>query len=216
MSKQAIFDFDGTITTKDTTVLLLFALLKLRPFRFFGLMWFLFRMIASSDSKAKQGYKNQAVGHLIKGSDDLHLSGALQEFRKKVKCLYRQSILAAIDKANEDGCTVLIVTASPSFAINECVSDFPVSVLGTEFVKEKNIYTGRLKSENCHGREKVNRINEWAASHNIALSVQIAWSDHFSDFDMLNLSANRYWIGGENLRKVIIAHDPGANFVQKD
>ena len=216
MSTQALYDFDGTITTKDTTILLLVALLKLRPWRFSGLIWFLFRMIVASDSVSKQGHKNKAIGYLIKDLSDMRLSGALKDFRNKVKPLYRPSVLSSIDKTIQDGCTVVIVTASPSFAISDCVSDLPVIVLGTEFEKEENIYTGLLKSENCYGKEKVNRINEWATSNKIVLSVQSAWSDHFSDFDMLSLSAKRYWVGGDQLQALVMDHDPEANFVHKE
>ena len=49
----------------------------------------------------------------------------------------------AIHKGIQDGHTVIIVTASPSFAISNCVSDLPLLV-STEFEKE-NIYTGHLK-----------------------------------------------------------------------
>lgn len=213
MSTQALYDFDGTITTKDTTILLLFALLKLRPWRFSGLIWFLFRMIVADDSVSKQGHKNKAIGYLIKDLSDMRLSAALNDFRNKVKFLYRPSVVASIGQAIQDGCTVVIVTASPSFAISDCVSDLPVIVLGTEFEKEENVYTGLLKSKNCYGKEKVNRINEWARSNKIVLSVQSAWSDHFSDFDMLSLSANRYWVGGEQLQALVMDHDPEANFV---
>jgi len=216
LSKQALYDFDGTITTKDTTILLLVALLKLRPWRFSGLIWFLFRMIVTRDSVSKQVHKNKAIGYLIRDLSDMRLSGAMKDFRNKVKFLYRPSVVASIDQAIQDGCTVVIVTASPSFAISDCVSDLPVIVLGTEFEKEENIYTGLLKSENCYGKEKVNRINDWARSNKIVLSVQSAWSDHFSDFDMLSLSAKRYWVGGEQLQTLVMDHDPEANFVHTE
>lgn len=216
MSTQALYDFDGTITSKDTTILLLIALLKLRPWRFSGLIWFLFKMIVAGDSVSKQGHKNKAIGYLIKDLSDMRLSGALKDFRNKVKFLYRPSVMASIDQAIQDGCTVVIVTASPSFAISDCVSDLPVIVLGTEFEKEESIYTGLLKSENCYGKEKVNRINEWATSNKIVLSVQSAWSDHFSDFDMLSLSAKRYWVGGEQLQSLVMDHDPEAYFVHTE
>lgn len=216
MSTQALYDFDGTITTKDTTILLLVALLKLRPWRFSLLIWFLLKMIVARNVVSKQEYKNKAIGYLIKDLSDTDLSCALKDFRNKVKFLYRPSVLASIEQAIEDGSAVLIVTASPSFAISDCVSDLPVIVLGTEFQKEENIYTGLLKSENCYGQEKVNRIKEWAASNKITLSVQSAWSDHLSDFDMLGLSAKRYWVGGEQLQKLIIDRDPQANFVHTE
>ena len=216
MSTQALYDFDGTLTSKDTTILLLVELIKLRPWRFLRLIWFLSRMIVARDILRKQEYKNKAIGYLIKGLSDIHLSWALKNFRTKVEFLYRSSVLSSIDQAIQDDCTVLIVTASPSFAIDVCVSDLPVLVLGTEFEKEENIYTGLLKGENCYGKEKVNRINEWATSNKIELSVQYAWSDHFSDFDMLSLSAKRYWVGGEQLQTLVMDHDPEANFVHRE
>ena len=216
MSTQALYDFDGTITSKDTTIFLLVELLKLRPWRFSGLIWFLLRMIVASGNVSKQEHKNKAIGYLIKDLSDKRLSGALKDFRNKVKFLYRPLVLNSIDQAIQDGCTVLIVTASPSFAISDCVSDLPVIVLGTEFEKKGNIYTGLLKGENCYGQEKVNRINEWAISNKITLSVQSAWSDHFSDFDMLSLSEKRHWVGGEQFRKLIMDRDPEANFVHTE
>lgn len=213
MITQALYDFDGTITTKDTTVLLLFELLRLRPWRLSGLIWFLFKMIVASESITKQEYKNKAIGYLIKGLCDKRLSRALKRFRIKVECLYRYSVLDSVHQALQDGCTVLIVTASPSFAISYCVADLGVVVLGTEFEKIGSLYTGILKNKNCYGLEKVKRINEWATANKITLSVQSAWSDHFSDFAMLSLSEKRYWVGGEHLRKQLTDYDPEANFV---
>lgn len=213
MSKQALFDFDGTITSKDTTVSLLLALLKLRPWRSIGLIWFLLRMLMASDSVSKQRQKNRAIGYLIKDLSEMRLVRALMDFRKKVEFFYRPSVIAAVDQATQEGCTVLVVTASPSFAISNCLRDFPVTVIGTEFETKENIYTGLLKSKNCYGQEKVNRIYEWAISNKISLSVEYAWSDHYSDLDMLNLSAERYWIGGEQLQKQVMVLDPKATFV---
>lgn len=216
MNKQVLYDFDGTITTKDTTILLLVELLKIRPWRFSILTWFLFRMIFANKTEIKQRYKNRAIGYLIKDLSNAHLFGALLNFRNKVKHLYRPSIMASINKAIQNGYTVIIVTASPSFAISNCVSDLPVLVLGTEFEKKENIFTGHLKSKNCYGQEKVNRLNEWAKSNNVLLRVQSAWSDHLSDFDMLSLSANRYWVGGKQFRKLVIQIDPEAKFVDTE
>ena len=173
-------------------------------------------MTFASDSVSKQKYKNKAIGFLIKGLSNIRLSSALEDFKYKVEFLYRPLVMNSIDQAIEDGCIVLIVTASPSFAISDCMSDLPVIVIGTEFEKEDNIYTGLLKSDNCYGQEKVNRINEWATLNKIKLNVQSAWSDHFSDFDMLSLSARRYWVGGEQLQALVMDLDPEARFVQTE
>lgn len=216
MSAQALFDFDGTLTSKDTTGILLVELLKLRPWRIFGVIWFVVRMILSNDSVVKQRYKNRAIGYLIIGLTDQQLSPPLKQFRNKVRALYRPSILNAIDKAVQRGCTVLIVTASPTFAIAPCTSELPVSVLGTEFEQIEGIYSGHLHGENCYGHEKVNRLYKWAKSNNSQLNVASAWSDHFSDLDMLELSKDRNWIGGDELRKLMMDRDPLGNFVSSE
>ncbi len=216
MSSQVLYDFDGTITSKDTTIFLLVALLKLRPWRFFVFMWFLCKIFIASENASKQLYKNKAIGYLIKDMCNKRLSKALKDFRNKVKFYYRPSVMTSINKAIQDGCSVLIVTASPSFAIRYCVSDLPITVLGTEFEKKENIYTGHLKSENCYGQEKVNRLNKWASSNKIKLNVQSAWGDHISDFNMLSLSANRYWVGGKQLQRLVTQRDPEANFIDTE
>jgi len=216
LSRQALYDFDGTVTSKDTTSLLLIELLKLRPWRFTGVLWFLSRLVSSNNSLSKQEYKNKAIGHLIKNLSESQLRGALHSFSNKVKFTYRQSVLKSIDKSIQDNLTVLIVTASPSFAIKMCVSDFKVLVLGTEFEKKNDIYTGNINGMNCYGCEKVNRINKWAKSNNITLNVETAWSDHISDYDMLHLSRDRNWIGGGKLKKTLAALDPEASFLNID
>tara|TARA_B100001057_G_scaffold341810_1_gene342681 strand:+ start:69 stop:722 length:654 start_codon:yes stop_codon:yes gene_type:complete len=216
LSTQALYDFDGTITARDTTIFLLAELIKLRPLRFLIVSWFLFRMYVSNRSPLKQRYKNQAIGCLIKGLDNIQLRPALNNYRKKVKSIYRPLVMKSIGKASKEGCKVLVVTASPSFAVSICLSDCPVQIIGTEFEKRGDIFTGSIKGESCYGEEKVNRINEWAKQKNISLDVQQAWSDDYSDYDMVNLAMNRYWIGERELEKIVIAQDPEANFIYSE
>lgn len=210
---QVLYDFDGTITTKDTTILLLVELVKLRPLRFFRIIWYLIRIKFSRKSLFKQKYKNKAIGYLIKDFNDNKLNTALNIFKKKVKLIYRPPVMESINQAIKNDLKVIIMTASPTFAIRFCLSDLPVLVIGTEFEKKKNIYTGHLEGDNCYGPEKVNRLKKWAKLNNIELNIQSAWSDHFSDFDMLSLSAKRYWVGGEQLQKQVTSIDPDANFI---
>ena len=112
MSIQALYDFDGTITTRDTTILLLAELIKLRPWRCFVAIWFLLKMTLSNKSLLKQGYKNKAIGYLIKGLDDTQLIPALNNYRNKVKTIYRPLVIQSINQAAQEDFTVIVVTAS--------------------------------------------------------------------------------------------------------
>ena len=213
---QALYDFDGTITSRDTTIFLLIEFVKLSPLRTFVLIWFLFRMIFAGTILSKQKYKNKAIGYLIKDFNDVQLNKALKAFKIKVGTIYRPPVLESINKHIQNDITVIVITASPSFAISACLSDLQVLVIGTEFEKIGNKYTGHLKGKNCYGFEKVNRLTKWAKLNNLELKVQSAWSDHISDFDMVRLSAKRYWIGGDQLQEQIINLDPEANFMKID
>ena len=213
MNNVILLDFDGTITSRDTTKILLIQLLMVRPWRIFGAAWFLLRMVFSTDSDIKQRLKNNVVGHLINGLTDGDMSRALGQFSHKVRALYRPSMLKKINEAIENGTSILIVTASPSFAISHCVSDLPVTVIGTEFKKNGDFYCRQMKGKNCYGDEKVNRIEFWRQDKGITCSFTEAWSDHFSDYPMLKMAKQRYWIGGAVLREIVGLRDPSGNFV---
>ena len=213
MNYVILLDFDGTITSKDTTKILLIQLLLLRPWKIFGATWFLLRMVFSTCSDVKQVQKNNAVGHFISGLTSCDMSCALDQFSKKVRTLYRPFMLKKIRDSVESGSAVLIVTASPSFVIEHCTSDLPVTVIGTEFIKKGVFYSSQLDGKNCYGVEKVNRIDFWRRDKAIDCSFSEAWSDHFSDFPMLKMAEQRYWIGGSALEKMVVEKDPSGFFV---
>ena len=213
MNNVILLDFDGTITSRDTTKILLIELLLLRPWQIFGAAWFLFRMVFATGSGSKQRQKNNAVGHLINGLTDGDMNRALGQFSDKVRSLYRPSMLKKIKESIENGTSILIVTASPSFVISHCVSDLPVTVIGTEFKKRGDFYCRQINGKNCYGDEKVNRIEFWRQDKGINCSFTEAWSDHFSDYPMLKMAKQRYWIGGSALREVVGLNDPSGKFV---
>jgi phosphatidylglycerophosphatase C len=213
MRNQVLFDFDGTITSRDTTIILIIELLKNRPFHLPGVMWFLLKMRLLRDVTNKQLNKNKAIGYLINGRTDAQLAPALNKFSKKVHAVCRLQILNKIEQAYTENNIILIVTASPGFAIKHCTRELPVTVLGTDFEKINDIYSGKLESNNCYGYEKVNRLKRWALTAKTELSVSSAWSDHFSDIHMLRLSEKRYWIGAEEFKEKIKESDPSGIFV---
>ena len=213
MREVVLLDFDSTVTLRDTTRFLFIELIKLRPWKIFGAVWFFIRMLLSSDSTGAQRNKNRAIGYLLAGLSDADMSEALFSFTANVSKLLRPILIQKIKEWNKSGVLILIVTASPSFAIDKCVSDLPVFVVGTGFAKVSGRYSGKLESPNCYGEEKVRRVENWVEKRGFLVNYIEAWSDHFSDYPMLNMAAKRYWIGGEKLRKLVMDLDSQANFV---
>lgn len=216
MNRAVLLDFDGTITSKDTTKALLIEFLALRPWQILWAAWPLFMMVISSDSFVRQLYKNKAIGVVISGLTDTAMEKPLARFRKKICPLFRPLMKKKIADCLDNNILIVVVTASPTFAIRYCFSDLPVTVIGTEFCERDGVYSGQLNSKNCYGLEKVNRIEVWSKKNSMEIKFLEAWSDHISDFPMLKMAKERYWIGPELLREAVLRSDPCGNFVYQD
>ena len=156
MKKIYAFDFDGTLTTKDTLLefirfakgTLAFGLGFLRYAHLLVLM----KLGFYPNWKAKQ----KVFAHFFKGMSIDDFDALCQEFAASSKHLLRPKGIEAINKAQSEGSEVLIVSAS----IDNWVQPFfaNVKVLGTQIEVVDGKLTGRFLTKNCYGQEKVNRI----------------------------------------------------------
>lgn len=213
MRNCIILDFDGTITTQDTTKILLLELLKISPWRLFFLLRSLVVMFLSSESSRRQLYKNKMIGSLISGYKIEQLQSALVRFEKKVNPLYRKFLLKKIRISDLNGDLVIVATASPKFAISFCMANLPVIVVGTEFKKIGAFYSGELDGTNCYGESKVNKIENLVRDASFQINIKETWSDDFSDYPMMKMAKQRYWIGDYYLEKQVHEKDPDGHFI---
>ena len=156
MKKIYAFDFDGTLTTKDTLLefirfakgTLAFGLGFLRYTHLLVLM----KLGVYPNWKAKQ----KVFAHFFKGMSIDDFDALCQEFAASSKHLLRPKGIEATNKAQSEGSEVLIVSAS----IDNWVQPFfaNVKVLGTQIEVVDGKLTGRFLTKNCYGQEKVNRI----------------------------------------------------------
>jgi len=209
-----LFDFDGTVTYPDTTKYLILELLKKRPLRFFLLFKSFLVIKTLKDPGRIQLAKNTAIGILIKGLSVKEIESVVNVFHKKIRTLTRPVVMDRIKKFSEEGKDILIVTASPVFAVNNFFKEMKVSVLGTEFSIKDGIYNGNLETASCYGHEKVNRIEGWLLNNNPKIEFVESWSDSLSDKPMMKLSNNRYWVVDEN-KEVFEKEDPLGLYVNE-
>lgn len=165
MSRRiAFFDFDGTITTRDT--LLEFIKYSKGGFRFYlGFLlnspWLIaFKLKIISNQKGKE----RILSHFFR-------NGSLEDFQRqcdrfateRVPGLVRPKALREIAKLQEAGFTIVIVSASPENWIREWSASAGASLIATRLattgVSPKKL-TGRIDGTNCHGKEKVKRIEQ--------------------------------------------------------
>ena len=165
------------------------------------------------NNKRNVMYKNKLIGYLILGFSDEDIENALKKFRNKVNPLFRTILINRINEHHNNNVLVFVVTASPTFAVKACLSDFPVHVIGADYKKELDKYSSQNLDRSCYGKEKVNRIIEWQKNNNEELKFIESWSDSFSDYPMAILAKNRFWIGNHDLKEEMESKDPNGRFI---
>ena len=156
MKKIYAFDFDGTLTTKDTLIeFIRYAkgsmALGLGFLRYAHLL-VLMKLGLYPNYKAKQ----KVFAHFFKDTTLDDFNALCKAFATSSSHLLRPNAIEAIDQAIKEGSEVVIVSAS----IDNWVQPFfpQVKVLGTQIEVIDGKLTGRFLSKNCYGQEKVNRI----------------------------------------------------------
>jgi phosphatidylglycerophosphatase C len=157
----AFFDFDGTITTKDT--MLEFAkYCHSTPNYLLGmgliLPWLIGMKVGLvSKQKAKEKFITYFFGNtsLQKFNNDCNL------FTKEVMPhLIKVDALQTIKKFQSENTEVVIVSASAENWVAPWCIQQNIVFLCTKLEVKENKITGKLLGKNCNGIEKVNRIKQ--------------------------------------------------------
>ena len=157
------FDFDGTLTTSDT----LLEFIKyakgasrfLMVFLMYSPLLVLMKLHLFPNWKAKQ----LIFAHLFAGMRIEKFDALCRGFAEESQHLLRPKGITLVHEALVAGAQVFIVSASidnwvrPFFDIRNLKG---VQVLGTQIEVVDGKVTGRFKTNNCYGEEKVRRICE--------------------------------------------------------
>lgn len=155
--KIVAFDFDGTLTSKDTFVAFIRFTFGgralLMGFLRYTLQLALMMVHLYPNGKAKE----LVFGHFFRGMTIDDFNALCHEFAESNRSqLLRPGGIETLAKAEADGAEVLIISASVDNWVQQF---FPrVKVLGTQVEVEDGRLTGRFLSDNCFGQEKVNRL----------------------------------------------------------
>jgi HAD superfamily hydrolase (TIGR01490 family) len=160
------FDFDGTLTTRDTLIAFIryakgtgaFVLGFLRHAHLLVLM----KLGLYPNWKAKQ----KVFSYFFKGMSLGDFDTLCQRFAADNRQLLRPEGIRTLEQAGEEGADIVIVSASidnwvkPFFTNLDGLADnLPkITVLGTQIEIADRKLTGRFLTKNCYGQEKVNRI----------------------------------------------------------
>lgn len=188
----AFFDFDGTITSKDTLAeILKFA--KGKWIYYSGLLMLspvliAYKLSLLSNHKAKE----IMLGFFFKGMPLNEFTSVCKEFtRIKLPVLLRKEALTEIRKHLQNNTKVVVVSASPVNWVLPWCQQFNIDCIATCLeIKDKKL-TGKIAGRNCSGKEKVKHIlNKYNLSE---YSTIYAYGDTRGDLPMLALSTHKFY-----------------------
>jgi HAD superfamily hydrolase (TIGR01490 family) len=160
------FDFDGTLTTRDTLIAFIRYAKGTRAFVLGFLLHahllVLMKLKLYPNWKAKQ----KVFSYFFKGMSLGDFDALCRHFAADNRQLLRPEGIRTLEQARADGADIVIVSASidnwvkPFFTNLDGLADnLPkITVLGTQIEIADRKLTGRFLTKNCYGQEKVNRI----------------------------------------------------------
>ena len=190
--KLALFDFDGTITTKDSLAdFIQYAIGK--PTYYVGLFK-LSPMLAAYTLKLIPNHtaKEKLITYFFKGWDMNRFKKLAEQYSlKKIDKIIRPKAIEKIKWHQEQGHDVIIVSASMECWLRAWCDNHNIKLISTQLEIRDNKLTGKFATKNCYGIEKANRVRE---QYNIDDYDHIyAYGDSRGDKELLELADESFY-----------------------
>ena len=195
----AAFDFDGTLTHRDTLLpflarglgwpKFLLALLQCSPW----LLGFALRLIPNHVAKQKLLLVT-LKGKTTAQMDDWTDRWVMHDFNGQLQGW----TMARLAWHQQAGHCCVLVSASPDIYLNRVAKQLGFdALLCTEMEVAGEQLTGWMKIPNCHGEQKVVRLKAWMAKRLDAgnMPTLYAYGDTAGDKPMLRLAAHAFYRG---------------------
>ena len=158
MKKLYCFDFDGTITYKDT----MFMYLKFYDPAKFRLqflkhvpLFILLKLKLAETEKVKKSF----IGSILKGQTQEKIEKKSQQFfEQHYPKIVRENALDFIQNMDRDHTQSLLVTASLDIWAKPFADAFQMQLVSTKAEFKNGVFTGNFVGKNCNGKEKLVRI----------------------------------------------------------
>lgn len=183
MKKLYCFDFDGTITYKDTMFMYLkfydstkFRIQFIRHIPLFVLL----KLKLAETEKVKKSF----IGSILKGQTQEKIEKKAQQFFDHTyPKIVRENALDFIQNMDRTHTQSLLVTASLDIWTKPFAEALKMQLVSTRAEFKDGVFTGNFIGKNCNGKEKLVRIKEEIV--NSKYDKIIAFGDTSGDKPML-------------------------------
>ena len=188
----AFFDFDGTITTRDT-------LPEILSFHRGKIHFYMGLLI---NAPILLGYtlglipnysaKQCLFRYFLRNQSGKEFQTLCDQFSRDVlPFLLRPKAIKEIQQLLAEGTRVVIVSSSAAHWISQWTASLGIPLLATRLEIKNERLTGRIAGRNCYGAEKVNRIRE---AYDLSAYDEIyCYGDSHGDKEMLALGIRKFY-----------------------
>jgi phosphatidylglycerophosphatase C len=201
--KVAAFDFDGTLTTRDTLVPFLAKVSGPARFAQVGAQLGLLGARRKVDVRDRDEVKAEMVRRLFSGRSerDLRRRGELYA-RDLLANQVDPDVLRRLDQHRDLGHEVLLVSASLVYYLDPIAEELGLhGVIAVEPAVDGDRLTGALTRPNVRAEQKALRLREWLGQPRTGplRGVELwAYGNSSGDHALLQLADHAYWRGRPN------------------
>lgn len=192
--KVAVFDFDGTLTTKDTFVEFIKYACGAWKFLFGFLLYSPLMVLMKLRLYPNWKCKQKVFSFFFKGMDHNEFRRYCEQFSEKIEEIKNPAVFDIFLQHISEGTDVYVVSAS----VDEWIMPFSnkygaKDVIGTKIETDsKGMLTGRFSTRNCYGQEKVERFKEVEPDRDVY--TLFAYGDSRGDKEMIEFADNGFWV----------------------
>lgn len=188
----ALFDFDGTISSKDSLGdFIQYALGK--PIYYTGLLKLSPVLIAYGLGFIPNDIaKEKLISHFFKGWNAAAFEKLASQYSvEQIDKIIRPEALKKINWHQQQGHKIVIVSASLECWLKAWCEKNGIELIATQLEVINGKLSGKFASKNCHGAEKVQRINK--AYHLDRYDYIYAYGDSQGDKELLALANESFY-----------------------
>jgi HAD superfamily hydrolase (TIGR01490 family) len=189
----ALFDFDGTITEKDSFLDFIDHISRIHKYliikRILMLpVFFAYLLGILPMGKAKEIFLTSC----FKGWDKSYFDAIAKKYAdSSLPRLIRPSALETIQRHKSNNDRIVVVSASLDSWLEHWCSKYELGLICSSLETKNGAITGKLKREDCNGIEKVRRIKK--RYYLEEYDTVFAYGDSSGDKDMLELADIAYY-----------------------
>ena len=197
MITVAAFDFDATLTKRDTVVPFLRRFTSTHRFAV-SLLPHTLRLLPIATRRDRNRLRTLVTDIVFRGRPVVEVETEARSWGVEIaENLLRADTVARLQWHLEQGHRVVIITASYEQYVR-VVADVlgDVEVVATRLEAADGRCTGRLDGANCRGPEKLRRLEAWLAANGLDRSdvTLYAYGDSSGDRDLLAAADHPHWV----------------------